>query len=90
VSKQLALDAVAVGQRRGETVGPAAHGFTGDQFSTTTTRRVLLSVCADRTNEPAAKRRVALKVLKPEFAAVLGADRFVQEITTTMPRTYVN
>ena len=29
------------------------------------------------------KRRVALKVLKPELAAVIGADRFVQEITTT-------
>ena len=29
------------------------------------------------------KRNVALKVLKPELAAVLGADRFVQEITTT-------
>ena len=29
------------------------------------------------------KRRVALKVLKPELAAVLGGDRFVQEITTT-------
>jgi serine/threonine-protein kinase len=29
------------------------------------------------------KRKVALKVLKPELAAVLGADRFVQEITTT-------
>src|ERR1044071_2737307 len=29
------------------------------------------------------KRRVALKVLKPELAAVLGAERFVQEITTT-------
>jgi len=29
------------------------------------------------------KRRVALKLLKPELAAVLGADRFVQEITTT-------
>jgi serine/threonine-protein kinase len=29
------------------------------------------------------KRQVALKVLKPELAAVLGADRFVQEITTT-------
>ncbi len=28
-------------------------------------------------------RRVALKVLKPELAAVLGADRFVQEIKTT-------
>ena len=27
------------------------------------------------------KRRVALKVLKPELAAVLGAERFVQEIT---------
>ncbi|HET9725754.1 MAG TPA: hypothetical protein VFP28_02490, partial [Gemmatimonadales bacterium] len=26
------------------------------------------------------KRKVALKVLKPELAAVLGADRFVQEI----------
>jgi serine/threonine-protein kinase len=29
------------------------------------------------------KRMVALKVLKPELAAVLGAERFVQEITTT-------
>ncbi len=29
------------------------------------------------------KRQVALKVLKPELAAVLGAERFVQEITTT-------
>jgi len=29
------------------------------------------------------KRRVALKVLKPELAAVLGAERFVQEIRTT-------
>jgi serine/threonine-protein kinase len=29
------------------------------------------------------KRKVALKVLKPELAAVLGAERFVQEIATT-------
>ncbi|HEX9565131.1 MAG TPA: protein kinase [Gemmatimonadaceae bacterium] len=29
------------------------------------------------------RRRVALKVLKPELAAVLGAERFVQEIATT-------
>src|SRR5688500_1437887 len=29
------------------------------------------------------KRKVALKIMKPELAAVLGADRFVQEITTT-------
>ncbi|HEX9166926.1 MAG TPA: protein kinase [Gemmatimonadales bacterium] len=29
------------------------------------------------------KRKVALKVLKPELAAVLGAERFEQEITTT-------
>ncbi|MDH4351824.1 MAG: serine/threonine protein kinase, partial [Gemmatimonadota bacterium] len=29
------------------------------------------------------KRKVALKVLKPELAAVLGAERFVQEIKTT-------
>ena len=28
-------------------------------------------------------RQVALKVLKPELAAVLGAERFVLEITTT-------
>jgi len=28
-------------------------------------------------------RKVALKVLKPELAAVLGAERFVREITTT-------
>ncbi|MFI5244827.1 MAG: protein kinase, partial [Gemmatimonadales bacterium] len=29
------------------------------------------------------KRKVALKVLKPELAAVLGAERFVVEIKTT-------
>ena len=29
------------------------------------------------------KRNVALKLLKPELAAVLGAERFVQEIATT-------
>jgi len=29
------------------------------------------------------QRKVAIKVLKPELAAVLGAERFVQEITTT-------
>src|SRR5438093_2177803 len=29
------------------------------------------------------KRRVALKVLKPELAAVLGAQRFLQEIQLT-------
>jgi eukaryotic-like serine/threonine-protein kinase len=28
-------------------------------------------------------RKVAIRVLKPELAAVLGADRFVQEINTT-------
>jgi serine/threonine-protein kinase len=28
-------------------------------------------------------RRVALKVLKPELAAVLGAERFIHEIKTT-------
>lgn len=28
-------------------------------------------------------RKVALKVLKPELAAVLGAERFVVEIKTT-------
>jgi serine/threonine protein kinase len=29
------------------------------------------------------ERKVALKVLKPELAAVLGADRFIHEIKTT-------
>jgi Tol biopolymer transport system component/tRNA A-37 threonylcarbamoyl transferase component Bud32 len=29
------------------------------------------------------QRQVAIKVLRPELAAVLGAERFVQEITTT-------
>ena len=29
------------------------------------------------------KRKVGVKVLRPEFAAVLGAERFVQEIATT-------
>jgi eukaryotic-like serine/threonine-protein kinase len=27
-------------------------------------------------------RKVAIKVLKPELAAVLGAERFLQEIAT--------
>ncbi len=29
------------------------------------------------------KRKVAVKVLRPELAAVLGADRFLKEITVT-------
>ena len=29
------------------------------------------------------ERKVAIKVLRPELSAVLGAERFVQEITTT-------
>jgi serine/threonine-protein kinase len=33
--------------------------------------------------DPKHKRQVAIKVLRPELAAVLGAERFVQEITTT-------
>jgi eukaryotic-like serine/threonine-protein kinase len=35
-------------------------------------------------------RQVAIKVLKPELAAVLGADRFVQEITTTAQLQHPN
>jgi serine/threonine-protein kinase len=35
-------------------------------------------------------RRVALKVLKPELAAVLGAERFVQEIKTTASLQHPN
>jgi serine/threonine-protein kinase len=33
--------------------------------------------------DPRHQRQVAIKVLKPELAAVLGAERFVQEIQTT-------
>ena len=29
------------------------------------------------------RRKVAVKVLRPELSAALGAERFVQEITTT-------
>lgn len=36
-------------------------------------------LCADLKHD----RKVALKLLKPELAAVLGAERFVQEIKTT-------
>jgi serine/threonine-protein kinase len=36
------------------------------------------------------KRLVAVKVLKPELAAVLGAERFVQEITTTAALQHPN
>ena len=36
------------------------------------------------------RRKVALKVLKPELAAVLGADRFVQEIATTASLQHPN
>ena len=35
-------------------------------------------------------RKVAIKVLKPELAAVLGADRFVQEIATTAALQHPN
>jgi len=35
-------------------------------------------------------RKVAIKVLRPELAAVLGADRFVQEITTTAQLQHPN
>ncbi len=35
-------------------------------------------------------RKVAIKVLKPELAAVLGADRFIQEITTTASLQHPN
>jgi serine/threonine-protein kinase len=35
-------------------------------------------------------RKVALKVLKPELAAVLGAERFVQEIKTTASLQHPN
>ena len=35
-------------------------------------------------------RHVALKVLKPELAAVLGAERFVQEIKTTAALQHPN
>ncbi len=36
-------------------------------------------LCVDLKHD----RQVALKLLKPELAAVLGAERFVQEIKTT-------
>jgi len=36
------------------------------------------------------QRKVALKVLKPELAAVLGADRFLREITTTASLQHPN
>ncbi len=35
-------------------------------------------------------RKVAIKVLKPELAAVLGAERFIQEITTTAQLQHPN
>jgi serine/threonine protein kinase len=34
------------------------------------------------------ERPVALKVLKPELAAVLGADRFLREVKTTAQLTH--
>ena len=36
------------------------------------------------------KRRVAIKVLKPELAAVIGAERFLAEITTTASLQHPN
>ena len=33
-------------------------------------------------------RKVAIKVLKPELAAILGAERFIQEIKTTAALSY--
>ncbi len=35
-------------------------------------------------------RKVAIKVLKPELAAVLGAERFLQEIATTAQLQHPN
>jgi eukaryotic-like serine/threonine-protein kinase len=35
-------------------------------------------------------RKVAIKVLKPDLAAVLGSDRFVQEIQTTAQLQHPN
>jgi eukaryotic-like serine/threonine-protein kinase len=37
----------------------------------------------DLAEELTHQRKVAITVLKPDLAAVLGADRFVQEIQTT-------
>src|SRR5687768_4365544 len=39
----------------------------------------------DRVSRPGLRhnRRVAVKVLRPELAAVIGAERFLTEITTT-------
>ena len=34
------------------------------------------------------QRKVALKVLKPELAAIVGAERFLAEITTTANLTH--
>jgi hypothetical protein len=31
--------------------------------------------------DPEHRRRVAINVLRPELAAVLGAERFVQDVT---------
>ncbi len=36
------------------------------------------------------ERKVAVKVLRPELAAVLGGERFVQEITTTASLQHPN
>ena len=36
------------------------------------------------------ERKVALKVLKPELAAVVGAERFLAEIKTTAKLTHPN
>jgi serine/threonine protein kinase len=36
------------------------------------------------------KRRVALKVLRPELAASIGAERFLREITTAAQLTHPN
>ena len=36
------------------------------------------------------ERKVALKVLKPELAAVVGAERFLAEIKTTANLTHPN
>src|SRR5512138_53314 len=47
----------------------------------------LLSECFSASvvlsEDPRHDRQVAMKVLRPEMAALLGADRFLQEIKTT-------
>ncbi len=61
-------------------VGETSHGPLGDRYDIERELGQGGMATVYLAEDLKHKRKVALKVLKPERAAVLGAERFVQEI----------